>query len=134
MAKLEKWFPFRFKRKKAKGKKADIERTASSRQLQTMPTRISSLEFLNGDSLQRFAQSVFNDPFYCEPFDRFADLERWFGDYSPNKFLPSIDIADEQDALRVTAELPGMDKDDIQLLIEGDVLTLRGEKKNTEEK
>jgi HSP20 family protein len=133
MAKLDKWFPFRFRRKKPKEKEAESGRRASSKSLQKMPARIPSLEFLNGGSLQRLVQSVFNDPFFREPFDRFADLERWFGDYSPNTFLPSIDITDEQDSLLVTAELPGMDKNDIQLLIEGDVLTLRGQKKNTDE-
>jgi len=39
------------------------------------------------------------------------------------------DVVDDGDALRVTAELPGMDREDLQTSIEDGVLVLRGEKK-----
>jgi len=45
-----------------------------------------------------------------------------------------VDVVDEEDALCVTAELPGMEKDDVQLQIESDALLIRGEKKHGEEK
>jgi HSP20 family protein len=42
--------------------------------------------------------------------------------------------ATEKD-LRVSAELPGLDPKDVEILVEGDVLTIRGEKKSeTEDK
>ena len=62
-----------------------------------------------------------------------ASSDRWFGDFSPTRFSPTIDVVDEENALRVSAELPGMNKEDIHLSIDNDMLTIRGEKKNVEE-
>ena len=44
-------------------------------------------------------------------------------------FQPRIDVVDDGDALRITAELPGIDRQDVELLVEDDALVLRGEKK-----
>ena len=41
-----------------------------------------------------------------------------------------MDIHESENALEVTAELPGVSQNDVDLLIEGDVLTIRGEKRN----
>jgi HSP20 family protein len=41
---------------------------------------------------------------------------------------PAIDITEDDKAYRVTAELPGMNEKDIEVVISGDRLTLRGEK------
>ena len=43
---------------------------------------------------------------------------------------PRIDIHESENALEVTAELPGVSQNDVDLRIEGDVLTVRGEKRN----
>jgi HSP20 family protein len=42
---------------------------------------------------------------------------------------PRIDIHESENALEVTAELPGVSQNDVDLRIEGDVLTIRGEKR-----
>lgn len=42
---------------------------------------------------------------------------------------PNIEVADEDRALRVTAELPGMEEQDVEVLLEDGALTLRGEKR-----
>lgn len=42
---------------------------------------------------------------------------------------PSVEITDAEKEIRVSAELPGLEEKDVEVLIEGDVLTLRGEKK-----
>ncbi len=48
---------------------------------------------------------------------------------------PHLDVADGEQEVRVTAELPGMNEKDVELLVEDGVLTLRGEKKSeTEDK
>ena len=44
-----------------------------------------------------------------------------------------MDVVDEEGALCVTAELPGMDQENIQLSVDNDVLTIRGEKRNEDE-
>jgi HSP20 family protein len=49
-------------------------------------------------------------------------------------FNPAIDVTELDEALFITAELPGMKKDEIELQIENGVLTIRGEKKEQKEK
>jgi len=44
-------------------------------------------------------------------------------------FEPRIDVIDDEDAIRITAELPGMDRQDLQIAVEGKSLVLSGEKK-----
>jgi HSP20 family protein len=63
------------------------------------------------------------------PFSGFGSLDRWFGDFSPGVVTPQLDVVDDGDALRITAELPGMDRDDIEVLLQDDILVIRGEKK-----
>jgi HSP20 family protein len=48
-------------------------------------------------------------------------------------FRPSIDLVREDGELVVTAEMPGMDPKDIEVTIEGDVLTIKGEKTEKKE-
>ncbi len=42
--------------------------------------------------------------------------------------FPAIDVVDTDDGLEVSAELPGVKEDDLDVSISGDVLTLNGEK------
>jgi HSP20 family protein len=45
-------------------------------------------------------------------------------------FAPSLDVRETEQGLEVAAELPGMSEQDIELRLEGDLLTLAGEKKD----
>lgn len=54
--------------------------------------------------------------------------ESFFGDFSPANFSPSIDLSEEGNHLRVTAELPGMDADDVDVVVKDDRLRIHGEK------
>ena len=45
-------------------------------------------------------------------------------------FAPSLDVRETEQGLEVSAELPGMSEQDIELRLEGDLLTLAGEKKD----
>ncbi len=48
---------------------------------------------------------------------------------------PSVEISDNDKEIRVTAEVPGMEEKDIEILLDDGVLTLRGEKRSeTEDK
>lgn len=48
---------------------------------------------------------------------------------------PSVEISDNDKEIKVTAEVPGMDEKDIEVLFDDGVLTLRGEKRSeTEDK
>ena len=44
-------------------------------------------------------------------------------------FAPSLDVRETHEGLEIAAELPGMSEEDVELRLEGDLLTLAGEKK-----
>ena len=48
------------------------------------------------------------------------------------EFSPSVDIFEEGNEVIIKAELPGMNKDDIDVNISDDVITISGEKKSEE--
>jgi len=52
--------------------------------------------------------------------------------YIEGRFVPAVDIAEDSEAVTITAEVPGMGKEDLDVSIEDGVLTLRGEKKEEE--
>jgi len=52
---------------------------------------------------------------------------------STGEWAPPIDLDERDDEFVLTAELPGLRPEDIDLEIDGDVLTLRGEKKEDRE-
>ncbi|HZI65864.1 MAG TPA: Hsp20/alpha crystallin family protein [Thermoanaerobaculia bacterium] len=73
----------------------------------------------------------------------FADrFNRAFG--APNRerdeemslgaWMPPVDISEEEDKIRLTAELPGVREDQVSIQMEGGVLTIRGERKFEDEK
>ena len=46
---------------------------------------------------------------------------------------PAVNVEETKEELKLTAELPGMDIDDIEIEVENNLLSLRGEKKEEEE-
>ena len=59
--------------------------------------------------------------------------ERWFRAEPMEIGAPVIDLYEEKDDIVVKAELPGMDKDDIEVNISNSQLTLKGQKKKEKE-
>ncbi len=52
-----------------------------------------------------------------------------------NEFSPRVNVTEREKEIEVTAELPGLKEDDIDITIARDVLTIKGEKKQeTEDK
>ena len=48
---------------------------------------------------------------------------------------PKVEVGETDREVRITAEVPGMDEEDVELTLQDGILTLRGEKKNeTEDK
>ena len=47
---------------------------------------------------------------------------------------PRLDVSETEKALEVVADLPGMEKKDINVSLDGDLLTIKGEKKEVKEK
>jgi len=53
---------------------------------------------------------------------------------SMGAWIPPVDIAEDQDHIALTAELPGFREDQVKIQMEGGVLTIRGERKFEDEK
>ncbi|APG43014.1 MAG: Hsp20/alpha crystallin family protein [Syntrophotalea acetylenica] len=88
-------------------------------------------------------------PEKAELVSPFEEMERWFGDFfnrpsfppvwmprmrlpSMQPVTPSIDIYEETDAVVVKAELPGIAKEDVEVNVSENLLTISGEKKAEE--
>lgn len=50
-------------------------------------------------------------------------------EFARGAWSPNVDIFEDSDKLIVEAELPGMDRDDFEVNVENNVLTLKGERK-----
>ena len=67
--------------------------------------------------------------------DLFGGFFKGFdGPFTGYKAWPAIDVAEEEDAIIVRAEVPGCKADDINISVHGNKLTISGEKKLSEEK
>jgi HSP20 family protein len=69
----------------------------------------------------------FLEGFDMEPFGR-TGLAEWGA--AP---VPKVDVAETEDSVHVTAELPGMKEDDIDVTLSDGNLVIRGEKKAEKE-
>jgi HSP20 family protein len=49
------------------------------------------------------------------------------------KFAPRIEVSENDKGYVISAELPGLNKEDIQVTLDGSVLTIKGEKKEEQE-
>jgi len=105
---------------------------------------------VNADRYPEFQPDVWDQPFVelRKATDRlFEDFPRGFrwpvtGRESPwglstnisGTNWPRVDMDETDEEIRITAELPGVDKDDIGVSVTDDRITIRGEKKAQEEK
>ena len=63
-------------------------------------------------------------------FDSFLNQDMSPSEEVSNRtWMPPVDIQETEDAYRLTAELPGLSKDDINITLENNVLRLSGERK-----
>lgn len=67
----------------------------------------------------------------CQFDSFFKGLDRPFAGY---KAWPAVDVAEQDDAIVVRAEVPGCKAEDIEISVYGNTLTISGEKKLSEEK
>jgi HSP20 family protein len=59
--------------------------------------------------------------------------ERWFKTNELEVGAPTVDVYEEKDEIVVKAELPGIDKNNVEVKLTDDTLTIKGEKKKEEE-
>jgi HSP20 family protein len=69
------------------------------------------------------------DRLFEEPFSLLAPSTSFFEGWTP-----AVDIYEDNDKYVVKAELPGMKKEDIEVSLDGNTLSLSGERKQEEEK
>jgi len=63
--------------------------------------------------------------------EAFTELSRSGGyEESYGRWTPAVDIFERGDDLVIRAELPGINRDEIEVSVENDTLTLKGERKN----
>jgi HSP20 family protein len=68
------------------------------------------------------------DPFF-RLIDTFFNQEAGNEDVAGRSWMPPVDIQETEEGYRLTAELPGLTKDDINITLENNVLRLSGERK-----
>ena len=86
------------------------------------------------DLLRRSSE---NDPFAAMQ----KEINRMFEDFGRGSLMristgdtaPRIDVAETDNAIEVTAELPGIDEKDVEVVLRDDLLTIKGEKKSEHE-
>jgi HSP20 family protein len=78
-------------------------------------------------SLQRAVNQLFND-FLGRPFESMMGMGPMMESY-----MPRVDVSEDNEAVYVTAEVPGMDPKDIHVTLHEDLLTIEGEKKREHE-
>ena len=69
------------------------------------------------------------DRFFQDPFSALTQGTSFFEGWTP-----ALDIYEDKDKYVVKAELPGLKKEDIDVSLEGNTLTISGERKQEEEK
>lgn len=67
-----------------------------------------------------------------DEFYRGFSMEPFYGGEA-KPFYPDIDVAETDKEIKISAELPGMDEKDIEVNLNRDSLTIRGEKKEEKE-
>jgi len=69
-----------------------------------------------------------------QTWENFFDESSGLSPATKCDWIPALDVREEQDRYRVTVDLPGMTKEDIELTFENDVLNITGERKSEVEK
>lgn len=84
-----------------------------------------------GGEIDRWFDRLTED-FWRRPFPSLLFGDRWPLPMISIK-APSLDVFEEKDELVVKADLPGMNKDEIEVTVTENVVTIKGEKKKEEE-
>jgi HSP20 family protein len=89
----------------------------------TKPVRDPMLDLLY--LLERRMGRIFNEPF--------RGFELTPVDAAPAAWVPLVDIFEENDRIRLVAEVPGVKPEDLKISVEGNLLTIKGAKEQVAE-
>ena len=73
-------------------------------------------------------ETILRDPLWREPFWR-GFFEPTNGDIISGSWYPRLDLWDEDDKLIARIEIPGLDPKQVEINLQGQTLTIRGERK-----
>jgi HSP20 family protein len=76
-------------------------------------------------NLERRMGRVFNEPL--------GGFDWQLGDMTTAAWTPVVDIFEEAEFVRIVAEVPGVKPEDVQILVEGNLLTIQGTKEQVAE-
>ena len=76
-------------------------------------------------ALQRRTNRLFDDFFHDFSLEPFGGVSQGF--------VPKVNVTEDEKEIRVSAELAGVDEKDVELSLNDDVLTIKGEKKQEQE-
>ena len=67
-------------------------------------------------------------------FGLHREIDRLFSEFAQGvgpsaKIIPNIEISETDKAIEISAEMPGLERKDVEISIDDDTLTIRGEKK-----
>lgn len=66
-------------------------------------------------------------------YDRFLDLRPFYRLTQEGEWMPSVDVSETAKEIIVNAEVPGVEAKDIDVSLDGNVLTIKGERKREHE-
>lgn len=75
----------------------------------------------------RFSQQL-NQLAYADK--SLSNSDNDYSDIATSHWRPAVDIKEEADHFLITADLPGVDPEDIEITMDADVLTLKGERQS----
>jgi len=87
-----------------------------TRDLAAFPSEISSLQRDLNRIFDSFVRGGLDEPGFINA-----------------SWMPAVDVAEEDNQYVVKVELPGVNKDDVNISLESNVLTIRGEKKTEQQ-
>jgi HSP20 family protein len=105
--------------------------------------RFGSLAPWRGKSQLPSSRDDFLDPFVSMRREMDRVFDDFFGGLEGSatravapwqSVTPALDVKETDKEVVVTAELPGLDEKDFEVTLNGDILTLKGEKKQEDEK
>lgn len=75
-------------------------------------------------SLHRHVNRLFDDFFSDFGIEPFRGFEEW-----ETRFMPRVGVAEDDQNVKITAELPGMTEKDVEVQVTEDSVTIKGERK-----
>lgn len=124
---LNKWAPWNWFRKEQEEQQTPPSLPAPRNDLPVAGGPVSPMQQLHRE-IDRLFDNVF------QGFGLHAPLKpHWTSDW-PGMLKPALDIQETDKQYQITIEVPGVDEKDIEITLDNDILTVRGEKRQEQEK